>query len=1104
MTGAYSFLPFARQGLGNQATATGPLRASASIELAVSFSQPDGTSTLQPLPPREVQLYGPGDIVGIDPRAVIRTEPLNWITNFEPNYLAAIDFYDEDFPWRYTPVLADPTSRRMLPWIALIVLKAEEFEEGGNIAGRPLLFITLNGNVRQEILPDPASGWSWAHVHVNRGLTAAEAEVVATDPQAVAGRLEVTLGENPDLAYSRLVCPRRLEPDSPYCAFVVPAFESGRLAGLGLDVAQAPGATASSWAGNGEEADNFPVYFRWQFRTGAVGDFEYLVRLLQPKPVDRRVGTRDLDVQRPGMIGGISDPERDGILPLGGALRVPRLALADEDRQEAEWRENWDEPYPHPFQIDLASLINLSDGYSLEAPATANAATGINEIAGRADPVITPPLYGRWGSQTPRLLARADGGLVPNSGNWVHQLNLDPIYRVPAGLGTRVVQQQQEDLMAAAWAQVGDVLAANQKIRRLQFARQVSISWHDRQMKPLAARDPEKLIALTSPVHSRLLSGSGSAPVTLSARVAVSAMPTVLAGAPMRRLTRPGSRLMRSLPFDPAVRPGNLMARVNGLEVRAAPVKTLPAGAVSLDEAIDPLAPLWPAALVRGGAWKALLPLALSLLLAVALFAAAGPVAAVLLAAAGGAVSTWLLRLRRLDRSVEALRQTGQTPGSVDSLPASPDFAFTMPDGTSAPTELRRGGVDGAESARFKDALRDLNALTRAAAEADKVGENGPERAPFDLPGEARALAQALDPAVTIARRAEALVRLPVRIRDEQVQSFAEVMTYPVFDLPMYKPLAGLSAELLIPNVNLIEGNSLTLLETNRRFIEAYMVGLNHEFARELLWREYPTDQRGSYFRQFWDVSSFFGGLGADPEALRERLRDIPPIHQWPPDSKLGDHDSRRPPGSPEDLVLVIRGELLKRYPNAVIYAQKADWGLTDGTVDPSKERALVGLDPGEEADPPGTKLRTPLYSAKVEPDLYFLGFDLTVDEARGGDGMDPGAPPGWFFVIKERPGEPRFGFDETGSGEIVVWNDLAWDRVPMAGGNVAPLPPPGIQIPASVPAGENEKEDQRREDEQVRWNDDVSAAELAYILFQAPAMVAVHAAEMLPRKVPA
>ena len=81
-------------------------------------------------------------------------------------------------------------------------------------------------------------------------------------------------------------------------------------------------------------------------------------------------------------------------------------------------------------------------------------------------------------------------------------------------------------------------------------------------------------------------------------------------------------------------------------------------------------------------------------------------------------------------------------------------------------------------------------------------------------------------------------------------------MAYPVFDMPMYAPLRDLSDELLIPNVNLIENNSITLLETNQKFIEAYMVGLNHEFARELLWREYPTDQRGSYFRQFWDVSS--------------------------------------------------------------------------------------------------------------------------------------------------------------------------------------------------------------------------------------------------------
>ena len=71
-------------------------------------------------------------------------------------------------------------------------------------------------------------------------------------------------------------------------------------------------------------------------------------------------------------------------------------------------------------------------------------------------------------------------------------------------------------------------------------------------------------------------------------------------------------------------------------------------------------------------------------------------------------------------------------------------------------------------------------------------------------------------------------------------------MAYPEIDIPMYEPLKKLSDELFLPNLNLIPQNTITLLETNQSFIEAYMVGLNHEFARELLWREYPTDQRGS------------------------------------------------------------------------------------------------------------------------------------------------------------------------------------------------------------------------------------------------------------------
>jgi hypothetical protein len=232
---------------------------------------------------------------------------------------------------------------------------------------------------------------------------------------------------------------------------------------------------------------------------------------------------------------------------------------------------------------------------------------------------------------------------------------------------------------------------------------------------------------------------------------------------------------------------------------------------------------------------------------------------------------------------------------------------------------------------------------------------------------------------------------------------------------------------------------------------------------------------------------------------LREKLRDIPPLHRWPRSSALGAHDARERPGdNEEEVVLVIRGELLKRYPNAVIYAQRAEWARTGGRIDPSVERHLIEIGEAEEADPPRSKLRTPLYEAKIEPDIYFFGFDLTVPEAKGDTGDQPNDAAGWFFVLKERPGEPRFGFDEKSADPLVVWNDLGWDRVPMAGAFARPTSP-NIGIPASAPADQQEKEPQRVDDANVPWDATVSAAELAYILYQAPVMVAIHAAEMLP-----
>src|SRR5229473_960124 len=246
----------------------------------------------------------------------------------------------------------------------------------------------------------------------------------------------------------------------------------------------------------------------------------------------------------------------------------------------------------------------------------------------------------------------------------------------------------------------------------------------------------------------------------------------------------------------------------------------------------------------------------------------------------------------------------------------------------------------------------------------------------------ANAILEQIRPEKTVAAWTWQQIFLPPWIKDQLVdEGFVEAMGYPKINTAMYAALKKLSDELFLPNVQLIEHNSLTLLETNQPFIESYMVGLNHEFARELLWREYPTDQRGSYFRQFWDVASYFNAENLDDAALKEKLRDITRLDHWGADTGLDAHNNRlTTSGGKATLVLVIRGELLKRYPTAVIYAQRARWQFTDGKIDTSLERRFDELTPAEEATPPKTKIRTPLYDAKVDPDIYFFGFDLTVD----------------------------------------------------------------------------------------------------------------------------
>ena len=565
-----------------------------------------------------------------------------------------------------------------------------------------------------------------------------------------------------------------------------------------------------------------------------------------------RVGRCDLDARGPGSnLPGIDNPDLGGVLRLGGALRAPELSLNEQELNEARKHDDWDQPHPHKFQTALAAFINLADDYSEKTPSEANRNSGIGaEVENDPDPLITPPLYGGWHALTRRLLLDINGYPISPDDNWTHELNLDPRFRVLAGFGTQVVREKQEEYMNAAWEQAAEMIEANRRIRAAQLAREVYWVWYDRRLKPLRAANVERAFTITAPAQKRVPSRNSTVFHHLDTS---DATPAIVSPA-MRRLIRPRGRLMRLLQFEGGVQPDNLIARAGAGELSAAQPKQGPPGLITVNQLSDMLgsknAPQSLRDLLSRSPWLKYAPLALAGLIPplLLIFGAPGLIAGAIIAAALVYAYKWFDRLAYEVRRSGSISEENQTPESVDDLPRSQDFVIAEPDSGFTPT---LGETDSPDAAQFKSGLKDAYTLIEASAHAAEW----PPRNRIEIAALTDDTIEALNPELTIPQRALQVMTIPDRLKAALTEEFKEAMVYPEIDQPMYEPLRDISPELFLPNINLIEQNSVTLLETNQRFIEAYLVGLNHEFARELLWRGYPTDQRGASFRQFWDTT---------------------------------------------------------------------------------------------------------------------------------------------------------------------------------------------------------------------------------------------------------
>lgn len=1005
MTSAkYGFMPWVRQGAAASITELDNFQDSMSAHVTLPVTLTINNNSTVSV---NIRILGHGDVTGIDYREFVPpTDPRPLKTEFESNYFPAVEFDLPDFPWLFTPAAAN-SQGRLRPWVVLVAVRKREGVELISDTTRPLPILSIKKGASDE-LPDLKDSWAWAHAQVAGSATG----------QA----LKDLIANSPDSTVSRLLCPRKLEPKTSYYACLVPAFEAGLQAGLGMEVKA--NTLTPAWK-PGVDSIDIPIYSHWEFTTSEAGDFESLVRILEPRQLPPEVGRRDMDVSKPG--GDL--PGTPGlILGLHGALR-------SSASQPSPW------PNKEPFQKKLKEI--------LDAPEAAQSGS-----SGSARAIVAPPIYGSW---------HAAKRTVPiNRPYWLRELNLDPRHRAVAGFGTMIVQDQQEQLMASAWKQVGKIEKLNQALRHAQLARSVGSIIHERH---LGQMDVDAFLQVTEKTHRRVL----MSPHTLNYQIRQSVLPEAALSAPFRRISRPrGPLAKRLLPEgERTIRP--IIQKLNSGEIAAAPPRKAPTGTVSMDDVSNELypsyVPSWLRPLLPYSAWILTAIALVCLVIAVAL---RGSVIASLLIAVSAlllSAAAWARKYTTKWQVAAEVRFENAAPDEINAAPGRPDFRIIPEGGSIPPQPGAIGGTDSPEASRFRAAATAHQAhLIKTSA----ISEPDPKPS-LMLDEVQEKLYARLDPYETVPARVLGRLKIPAEFMEPEDQ-IAEVMAAPEFETPMYK---SLSQDLLMPGIEHIPSNTITLLETNPKFIEAFAVGANHAMGEELLWRGFPTDRRGTYFRQFWDISGHVPPPVTEED--REKLKDIKPIHTWPSSNELGDSITS---GSADGrLVLLIRGELLRRYPNAMIYAVKGKWVQEEG-----KWKRKPSTDKQDE--------RYKIFGGTLYPDITFMGFDLAEKEARGSTVPEQNLP-GWFFVIQQHATEPRFGLDADTDKNINLpnkWSDLAWRHV-------------RTNSAGYIDVAETHKATVTVNDPTipVKWDSDSSG--VAYITLRRPFRISIHADDMLPQK---
>ena len=1016
------FLPYSRRGVGaGTGMGIGNGRRLVSLQLQLSVMPTPPADSAAPEPERmdvvsaPLAVMGPGDVRGVADNQVVRRIPRAGDDSVEPGYLAGIEFAHPDLPWMFA--LGSNNNGTVQPWLMLVVLPADHGIQ--YLPTSPCPVLTLPN---AECVPPPSNAWAYAHVQVYGATDGPQAQAWVTAPESHAAALR-----------SRLLCPTRLAPETKYIAAVVPTYETGRLAGLGLD----PQGEA-----NGDRAwvpaagTQLPVYESWSFSTGPMGDFEELAKRLHGAgpEVMAQLGTRAVVVEPHGsMLPPEAFPDGFGGSAAPGVFEVPTAIIRVNDFDSTGGAG----PLAPDFTGDggRAVVLHAMLKHLLDPVAQAD----------DEDPIVGPPLYGQWparindvdGQPLSPALADVDGDADSRQG-WIEQLNADPSHRIAAGLGAAIVRRDQEELMRDAWEQLAELDQANHRIRwaALHMAAATSI------LRRVTAADAASQLRFLSPALGRLRSGTGEsfygkinasvvAPEILttafthqsrSARQAarrttaasgnaaepagVPASGAVAAAAVEIMQNRP--KLFQPGPFTAkALSPGILedLAHESRFADRVQSVLGMDGAAYlqRIHELPDLLGKLASVAVTPD----------------VAAPAVHEPVDGPTSSISNVRVETGLLEnIVKVDLSKLTVAQSGelQSPRILSQRLRVSTDRMTLSAGLAAaaasPVSVRGAGrpeVINPSIAALRDAASDLlgtKKLQGTWLETATQGDNGrkliegliqdwalvtPVETTTEFPtaqawtaAAGQQLLQAVEPAAAYGRMLSWAAEFDVgRVIRRPDYAYSPAMAAPYFPKPAVERLRNIDERWILGGADKIPPDSVCLMEINWKFVESLLAGANHEIAREMLWRHYPTDLRGSSFRRFWEGVS----------------DDIAPMDSWR--GPLGMHQSQGPDGAAgpraDVTLLLIKGNLLRRYPNTVI-------------------TAVQGVEGPNDAFSPTGAACNELFRGQLSPDVSYIGLGITPETLKT---VGPGDPPArWYIQLLEPPSEPRFALDGAPSAE--------------------------------------------------------------------------------------